>query len=193
MASLSAVFFRPVIYCNVLIDVYLCSPLSATRSLCLMSSLAEQFPRLQLHIENYTWALLFVLVLGVFFLISCLTIQFSLHTQGELQNAVEIVKVSNVYLIGSCWFSGLSQILPSPTILSKKKKKKSLDNSTFCHYRSERWKSFQLNLKTFLYSNNPALLLTSVSFINASHWPPCKNHAKHTNNVAATAHHGLKR
>ncbi|CAB1460767.1 unnamed protein product [Pleuronectes platessa] len=33
MASLSTVFFGPVIYCNVLIDVYLCSPLSATRSL----------------------------------------------------------------------------------------------------------------------------------------------------------------
>lgn len=54
MAYLSTVFFRPVIYCNVLIDVYLSLLLSATQSLCLKNNLAQQFPRLQLQIENYT-------------------------------------------------------------------------------------------------------------------------------------------
>ncbi|KAM3612188.1 uncharacterized protein V6R79_004251 [Siganus canaliculatus] len=60
MASLSTVFLRPVIYCNVLIDVYLCSPLSATQSRCLMSSLAEQFsqaptPDRKLHLSTFVW------------------------------------------------------------------------------------------------------------------------------------------
>lgn len=80
-ASPSAVFFGPVIYYNVLIGVYLFATASPSRSLRLLNSLAQLFPRLQLWVENTPPELLFVLPLFLSHRVLC---DFSIQPNGRV-------------------------------------------------------------------------------------------------------------
>lgn len=121
-ASPSAVFFGPVIYYNVLIGVYLFATASPSRSLRLLNSLAQLFPRLQLWVENTPPELLFVLPLFLSHRVLC---DFSIQPNGRV------------------WFGGTavcgalmsvhvnSQIRQSPRS-SRGLKKQSSDHDTLC-------------------------------------------------------------
>lgn len=86
MVSLGTVFFRPVIYCNVLIDVYLFAAVSHPKSVSdeQPGRIVSQAPASdrKLHLSAFVCFTSF----SFSFFFSFCVVQFSIHTNGELSS-----------------------------------------------------------------------------------------------------------
>lgn len=134
MVSLSTVFFRPVIYCNVLIDVYLFVAVSHPKSVSdeQPGRIVSQAPASdrKLHLSAFVCFTSFSFFF--FFFILRRTIFPSTRTVNYPLEIVSVWHHPNAH-VGSCSFGGLSEI---PGCSYRLKNQRS-DNSTFCQNRSK--------------------------------------------------------